>query len=110
MDKETEVKQSLIYILYINVGPSHKISKEKFKVVLVHEIGHVMFRDLNEKGLQKREEVNENANVTACVADRRSQGNAEYAVKDDFCESLGLFIEIPGLLAVISPDRYNHTT
>lgn len=69
-----------------------------------------MFRNLNEKELQKWEEVNENINVTAYLADRRSQDNAEHVVKNDFCESFALFAEIPGLLAVISPDRYNYMT
>lgn len=52
--------------------------------------------------------VDESVNVTAYVADRRSQGKSEHVVKDDFCESFALFVEIPGLLAVISPDRYNY--
>lgn len=53
VDEETGVKQSLIYM---NVEPSHKISKEEFRAVFAHEIGHAVFRNLSEEELQKWEE------------------------------------------------------
>ncbi|MCX7928744.1 MAG: hypothetical protein N2558_03610 [Patescibacteria group bacterium] len=105
VDEKTQMRQSLIYM---NVDKSVKITKEEFRAVLVHEIGHAVFRNLKEDELERWSAIDtvEKTSVSEYVSDRRKSGKQQDTVKDDFCESFALFVEIPGLLKIIAPQRY----
>jgi len=84
-----------------------KIIEGNFKKTLTHEIGHGVHCGLSVDDLEKWEETikQDTTKVTWYVG--YSETKSEFVKRrEDFCESFMMFVDSPGLLKVVSEDRF----